>query len=428
MAAKKKIGKGMWAVLEPRTLKSGGWIVSLGWDKETGKNPRRKFKLKEDADVFCLEEKARSKAHGAITAGADGVLLKRWMELDEKLKAARAGSLLEVGNRVLINQLAITRNGSAKECFDAFHAKMVESVHSGELSGTYLADLRNRCGRFLRWFGEDRPMVEASKELATQFFEKITDQSGVYRRTISAWAGWAVENGWLSLNPCTKERRKGTNRKGKRKRKSKGKGKAVILTPHETTRILAAALKSESWEVLSFLVLSLFAGTRPEEFRKRAKGFEPLDLTWEDWRGQNIAISDEMAKTGVGRLIPVQPVLQVWLKFLTQKKGKLAGHILPSGWVKLWNRWRKEHWLDADGIPLKWHADQLRHSFGCYHLSKFRSAGDTALAMGNSAGVVLDSYWKWDTPSSEAREYWGLTPEIVLKKSQPPLKRTGSSS
>lgn len=403
-------------MLEPKKLPSGGWIVSLGWEKETGKNPRKKFQNKDDAQAFCLDEKARRKAHGQVTAGADGVLVKRWMELDEKLKASRAGSLLEVGNKVLIEQLAITRFGSVKECFDAYHAEMFKEVDRGELSGTYLADLRNRCGRFLRWFGEKRPMVEFSKAQATKFFEEITDGSGVNRRTISAWAGWAVENGWISLNPCTKKRRKGTNRKGKRKRMSKGKGKAVILSPDETTRILAAALNSEAWDVLSFLVLSLFAGTRPEEFRKRAKGFEPLDLSWEAWRGQNMAISDEMAKTGVGRLIPVQPVLQVWLKLLTQKKGQLTGRILPSGWVKLWSRWRKEHWLDADGNPLKWHADQLRHSFGSYHLSKYRSAGDTALAMGNSAAVVLDSYWKWDTPSTEAEEYWESTPKVVSKR------------
>ncbi len=411
-------------MLEPKKMPSGGWIVSLGWEKETGKNPRKKFQNKDDAQAFCLTEKARRKAHGQVTAGADGVLVKRWMELDEKLKASRAGSLLEVGNRVLIEQLAITRFGSVRECFDEYHAEMLRVANSGEISGTYLSDLRNRCGRFLRWFGEKRPMIEFSQAQAAIFFTDITDKSGVYRRTISAWAGWAVENGWLSLNPCIKKRRKGTNRKGKRQRMSKGKGKAVILTPQETIRILAAALDSEEWEVLSFLVLSLFAGIRPEEFRKRAKGFEPLDLTWEDWRGENIAISEEMAKTGVGRLIPVKPVIHDWLDFLTQKKGKLTGRILPSGWVKLWSRWRKEHWLDADGNPLKWHADQLRHSFGSYHLSQFRSAGDTSLAMGNSAGVVLDSYWKWDTPTSEAKEYWELTPEVVSKKAELPAKKT----
>ncbi len=395
-------------MLEPKKLPSGGWIVSLGWEKDTGKNPRKKFQNKEDAQAYCLDEKARRKAHGQVTAGADGVLVKRWMELDEKLKASRAGSLLEVGNRVLVDQLAITTFGSARECFDACHA----ALRADDRSGIYLADLRNRCGRFLRWFGEDRSMVEVSQAKIFEFLGTINNKSKVDRRTISAWTGWAAANGWLATNPCIEQRRIGT------KRKKKVRGKAVILTPQETTRILAAAIHSESWDVLSFLVLSLFAGIRPQEFRKRAKGFGPTNLSWKDWRGQNIAIRDEMAKTGLGRLIPVQPVLRDWLKFLTQKKGKkLAGHILPSGWVKLWNRWRKEHWLDADGNPLKWHPDQLRHSFGCFHLSKFRSAGDTALAMGNSAGVVLDSYWKWDTSSSEAEVFWSLTPAVVSKKS-----------
>ncbi len=43
--------------------------------------------------------------------------------------------------------------------------------------------------------------------------------------------------------------------------------------------------------------------------------------------------------------------------------------------------------------------------------------------MGNSAEVVLESYWKWDTSSSEAEVFWGLTPAVVSKKSGLPLKK-----
>lgn len=386
-----------WGVLVPKKLPSGRWIVSLGW--VDGKNPRRKFANKDDAQAFCLQEKARRKAHGQLTADADGELVARWMKLEESLKAAGAGSLVTVAEKALRDHAAITKSGTARECFDMAHA----ALKTAGRKGNYLADLRNRCGRFLRTFGEDRPIAEATPAVVSAFLESIQDGAGSYRRTISAWLGWAADNGWLASNPCIRKRRRGE--------KAKGRGKAVILTPEESAKMLVAAVNTEAWDVLAYIVLSLFAGIRPEEFRKRAKGFEPLDLRWEDIRNKHISINEDLSKTGRGRSIPVPSVLEQWLDFLRKKKGgKLSGTILPPGWVKLWSTWRKEHWVSADGVPLKWNADQLRHSFGSYHLAANRNAGDTALVMGNSATVVLDRYWNWQTLASTATLFWKMTP------------------
>jgi integrase len=395
VSAKQK--EGSWGVLVPKKLPSGRWMVSLGW--VDGKNPRRKFATKDDAQAFCLLEKARRKAHGQLTADADGELVARWMKLEERLKTAGAGSLVAVAEKALRDHAAITRTGTARECFDMAHA----ALKAAGRKGNYLADLRNRCGRFLRDFGENRPIAEATPAVVSAFLGNIKDGSGSYRRTISAWLGWAADNGWLATNPCIRKRRRGE--------KTKGQGKAVILSPEESAKMLMAAVESEAWDVLGYVTLSLFAGIRPEEFRKRAKGFPPLDLRWEDIDNKHISINEELAKTGRGRSIPASAVLEQWLELLRIKKGgKLSGNILPPGWVKLWSKWRKEHWVDAGGVPLKWHADQLRHSFGSYHLAAHRNAGRTALVMGNSATILLDRYWNWKTLASTASVYWKLAP------------------
>lgn len=379
-------------------------MVSLGW--VDGKNPRRKFKTKDDAQAFCLQEKARRKAHGHLTADADGELVARWLKLEEQLKSSGAGSLVSVAEKALKDHAAITKSGTARECFDAAHA----ALKAAGRKGNYLADLRNRCGRFLRDFGENRAIAEASPQVVAAFLGNIKDGSGSYRRTISAWLGWAADNGWLATNPCIRKRRRGE--------KPKAKGQAVILSPEQAAKMLKAAVESEAWDVLAYAAISLFAGMRPEEFRKRAKGFDPLDLRWEDIQNKHISINEALAKTGRGRSIPIPAVLEQWVGYIRGKNGgKLSGNILPPGWVKRWSQWRKHHWLDEKGLPLEWHADQLRHSFGSYHLAAHCNAERTALEMGNSVTVLLDRYWNWKTLHTVARRYWRLVPDAVLAES-----------
>lgn len=79
----------------------------------------------------------------------------------------------------------------------------------------------------------------------------------------------------------------------------------MILSPEQAAKMLKAAVESEAWDVLGYVALSLFAGIRPEEFRKRAKGFKPLDLRWEDIENRHISINEALAKTGRGRSIPI---------------------------------------------------------------------------------------------------------------------------
>ena len=380
-------------------MASGKWQVSLGIQIVDGKrkNPRRIFDNNADALQFCRDEQARRDAHGQITAGADGATVAAWLELDKKLLEAGAGSLKEVGNRILKDTLAVTEHSTARECLDKYLATYLGN-------SVYADDSRGRGNCFLRWFGEERQMSEATPEVMRAFFNKNTGKT--LRRTISAWFGWAVDEGYLPSNPCARPKRRGKAKNGKKRA-------AVILSPSEASNLLRAAVLAEDWTSLSFIAMSLFAGIRPMEFRKKFKGAPAVHLDWSHVTPDGIAIHPENAKT-VPRVVPILDPLPMWIELIEKKKGILSGSMLAvgkrgEGWRKHWDQFRAKHW------PHKWQPDLLRHSFGSYRLAKIKDPKKVVLEMGNSVPVLYRHYWNWETLERQAEVFWALTPEVVMK-------------
>jgi len=405
MSAKK--AKGEWAVLTPKSMKKGGWMVSLGM--VDGKNVRRKFKIKAAAQDFCNNENETKKKDSRMPAGANGALVAEWMAVDAELNAAGAGSLLEAGKQKLRDTKAVKKSGTSQECFDACHKYHVDN----KSRGTYRSELRNRCGRFLRYAEEgqpawkDRPVIEITPEVIEAYLETLPNKGDF--KTISAWLGWAADNRWLPKNPCTGN-----------KPKAGPHGAVVTLSPTEAARMLRLAVETENWEVAAHVSISLFAGLRPAEFRKVAKDDKPAFLYWEYLKGEHFALPPELCKngrrSGQGRTIKIEPTLAAWIKFLRGKMGgALTGKVLSDNWKKDWETWRKKHWLDGDNKPLPWAKDQLRHSFGSYHLARGKDLAKTSFIMENSPRVLKKHYWNWETLGSDAKAFWALTPEKVLE-------------
>jgi hypothetical protein len=347
--------------------------------------------------------------------GADGSLVKKWMALNAELKSAGAESLVAVGRRVLKDIKSVTQTGTAQECFDACHKFHVEN----KSRGTYRSELRNRCGRFLRFtekpgqpVWKDRPVIEITPEVIEAYLETLPNKGDF--KTISAWLGWAAKKRWLPKNPCTDK-----------KPNAGPHGAVVTLSPEEAARMLRLAVETESWEVVAHVSITLFAGIRPAEFRKVAQGDQPAFLYWEYLKGEHFALPPELCKngrrTGQGRTIKIEPTLAAWIKLLREKNGgTLAGKVLSDNWKKDWKSWRKKHWLDADKKPLPWAKDQLRHSFGSYHLARGKSLEKTSFIMENSPRILKKHYWNWETLGSDAKAFWALTPEKVLSQCAAP--------
>jgi len=415
---KPKPKKSEWSVLEPRKFTQPGklgkppktkWRVSLGVTIENGKrkNTRRIFDNQADALRFCENEEARRFAHGQITAKADGTKVAAWLELEEKLIKAGAGSLEEVGKRVLKDTLAITKTSTATLCLSNYLTK-----HLGP--SVYADDSRNRCNQFIKWFGAERSIKEATPEVMQAFFAKQT--GATLRRTVSAWLGWSVDQGYLPSNPCARKRQ----RSGTKKKKAP---EAVILSPTEAAALLRAAVSAKDWTSLSFIAIGLFAGLRPMEFRKKYKGASAVYLEWSNVTADGVELGPELAKTAA-RVVSILDPLPLWIDLIRKERGVLSGPVLAAGkrgggWRKHWEKFLTDHWKH------KWHADQLRHSFGSYRMASVKSAGQVAMDMGNSARVVLAHYWNWQTKARDAEEYWKLTPETVMNSLKTTRAGTG---
>lgn len=403
--------KGKKRVMVPHELPSGKWQVSLGMRVENGTRvwKRKQFPTRAAAKDFCNERRKTVRAHGEKAAEADSGLVSAWMKMDADLKAAGVDSLLEAGKRMLRDAKAVQKTGTAQECFDAFHQFHVDKPSRG----TYRSELRNRCGRFLRYAEKgqsawkDRPVLEITPEVIEAYLATLCNKGDF--KTISAWLGWAAKYRWLPSNPCTGNKPDG-----------RAPGTVVTLSPPEAARLLKLAVETESWDVVAHVSISLFAGLRPAEFRKVAKGDAPAFLRWEYFTPSHIALPPQLSKngrrSGQGRTIKIELVLAAWIDLLRLKNGGiLTGKVLSDNWKKDWEAWRQKNWLDGDKRPLPWERDQLRHSFGSYHLARGKSLAETSFIMENSPKVLKKHYWRWETLDSQATEFWALTPTKVMQ-------------
>ncbi len=105
-------------------------------------------------------------------------------------------------------------------------------------------------------------------------------------------------------------------------------------------------------------------------------------------------------------MVRISENLGAWLELITPTNGK----VVPFEGNKFWDR--REKLRAAAGIE-QWPKNVLRHSFGSYHLAKYKNEGLTAAQMGNSPNVIVRHYREIVKPK-DADRYWSLSPKTVL--------------
>jgi integrase len=146
----------------------------------------------------------------------------------------------------------------------------------------------------------------------------------------------------------------------------------AIYTPQEFRALLAAV--DVAWRVP--LAVCGLAGLRTSEAER---------LLWGQVRlGKKvIEVLPENAKTGRRRLVPIHPALATWLRRVELRP---EDHLCPQG-VRIDNLAKR---LRRRGVT--WVKNGLRHSYGSYRCAVVKSAGQVALEMGNSEGIVRSNY------------------------------------
>jgi site-specific recombinase XerD len=178
-----------------------------------------------------------------------------------------------------------------------------------------------------------------------------------------------------------------------------------ILQPPEFKQLLVAAEKNVP-DLVPFLALAGFAGTRREEMLKEYANDEVLQWTDIDWDKKIITIRDGVAKQtsremGDRRFIPMEAALIHWLEPFRKEAGPVVP-IVDSAFRRRFKKLREAAELNPS-------RNALRHSYASFWLarSKKEGLGRLALQMGNSEAVVKRHYLEILT-REDGRAWFGL--------------------
>ncbi len=211
-----------------------------------------------------------------------------------------------------------------------------------------------------------------------------------HRRVIVGLFNYAKELGWLNKAEATAA-------DALKNVKIKHTPPA-IFTPEE----MGAMLSHASERFLPYLALIAFGGLRADEITddEPRPGEGKGQLRWEDidFRRGAIIVPAAISKTGKARKIIMPESLVAWLTPYAGRKGFIY-EVDPST--------DRAHCCKAAGV--KWIDNGHRHSFASYRLEQTKNAGQVALEMGNSPGIVLKNYADI-VHAEDAAKYWNIRP------------------
>lgn len=285
---------------------------------------------------------------------------------------------------------------------------------------SYVADLEKRWRRFERWLApQKRSALNAIMPSDIRAFLNHCDLApeGEHNmlRNLSVLFSWARKQHKIAANPCS----------GMANYESEEKPPARILTIEELKALFRLAengfpiqapakddpkarrrwerrygsisFLAPPFELIPWLGLGCFAGLRPEESER---------LIWEeiDFERGHIDLPASKSKTRERRLIPMCDILVAWLSRCQQKEGAVK----PRNFVR-----KRRALTEAMGWD-RWPKDVLRHSFGSYHLAKFKNAALTAEIMGHKNARMLYKHYR-DVIKNDAdvEAYWLAVPAEI---------------
>lgn len=268
-----------------------------------------------------------------------------------------------------------------KDLVESFIATKATASRKGRpASPDYLADLRNRLGRFAIGFPCDIADLtgRAIEDWATA--EKITGRNRVNTlRLVRTLLRWAQKRGLLPPGAVATDGIDMPVPEG---------GEIQIFTPGE----LRSLLETAKPEMVPFLALGAFAGMRSAEIAR---------IGWEDIKVDRgfVEVGRDKAKTRSRRLVPILPALSAWIEPLRAPSGPVVPFAnIPKqiGWV-------------ARDAGVEWRHNGLRHSFISYRLAEVGNESQVALEAGNSPAMIFAHYRQLVTPT-DAREWFGTLP------------------
>lgn len=353
-----------------------------------------------------------------------------------KLQSKRRGSELTAAPATLVAELlslhqqceeAGTTVRDAVEFWLPYYAKKIASIPLSDAIDQFIAHCRSkgkatstineriyRLG-LLKWAYEENAEVtvfEACEVDNLRGFikdEEDRTSSASARNVwavISAFGTWAKNRDLLRLNPCTVI-----------EKPQPGERPIKVMAPDEAKELLKIAIKHYDREVLSYIVISLFAGIRPHEFvTELPKRDGWITFNWSAILNRSKLVKERrLGKIKKARQVPVNETLTSWIEYIQNKEsGLLAGPVVSGySFYQRFRRWKRAHYpKEMPAIE----DDILRHSYGTYRVLQLGEVGVVALEMGNSESMVRHHYLDGERTEEDAEEYWKLTPDVVMEE------------
>lgn len=379
----------------------GGYRVHLGNNKYV----QRKTRLGIDG-VIRDHRMARVK-RGRELADAPPALVAELLSFHERCESAGT-SVADAVNHWLPHYAAKTASVPLADAIDRF----VDDCRAQGLARATINERIHRLGLWLRAQSDPEASVfEAADIVLLRGF--IADES---ERTspasarnvwavISAFGTWCKNHDLLDTNPCSTVTKP-----------DPGERAIVTMSPDEAAKLLRLAVANYDREVLSYLVISMFAGLRPHEFvTEQPHSGEWVMLDWKAVVGRKELLKEKrLGKIKRARQVPVCDTLVTWIDFIRKREGgALSGPVIRGyAFYQRFRRWKRSFY--PENLP-PIEEDILRHTFGTYRVLELGEVGKVALEMGNSEAMVRQHYLNGEHTKGEAVRFWALTPKVALK-------------
>ena len=371
------------ASLEPkRTTKAHApWVVNLPpLLSSTAKRERRYFVSKKEAAEFCRQQRIRLVNFGTASTNLPAGKIEEAAAAFDKLNNTGIG-LLEAVEQVL--HWRHTRENSVS--FKTLFEKFTETKRNR--SAAYLTALRCTLPRFMAL--HDRLACEISAaEIEEQLKGVSASVSNAFLRYLRAVFNFGIRRGWCVENPV-----KRIEMQTLRMRKK-------ILINAQVSALLKATIENDL-ELLPYHLFCIFAGVRPKEVER---------LRWSDVNIEEkfIQVPEETSKTGIRRIVDMEPLLLRWLDYYIRSDGRINGSITPAQ-----NLRKRLRTIRVAAAFERWPQDAPRRTYASNWLAANHDVNRLNNLMGHTSPAMLWQHYHRAVTQKNAASFWKIEPPKV---------------
>ena len=410
---RKKIKDKEWPVIRYHKPRDN-WVVDAGTkisqaDPKTQSKERirKYFANKIDAETFAEQLRIKLKNHGV-----SGFKLTQEQQVD----AQQALKIVKPFNVSLTEAVTFYEEYHELQGAEMTFGELVDDYRhnldldrakgEGVADRTY-KDYESRHNRLKEEFSNIKLISFSHKKNWGKLSRKLGTSSRRYENHIRILFNYAVEKEYLKQSPM----------KGKLSKAPKLK-KPAILREDQWRQLLLTAIETDSdLDLLSYVVLILYMGLRPESEVKRI-GWKNINF-----KTRKLFIADEeTGKSDLGRTLEIPKVALELLSRSSRKNGKIIKS--DSKHRRNWDELREKAGLiikdqDSKSIKNDWVADIARHTAGSMVYAKTQSKEAVRAFLGHTNEVTMRYYVNHgESIDEEAERFYAFTAPLPNSESE----------